>query len=253
VHATHTRFIPREELHHFSAWTPSPLNLSGHDFTPHPFDPRDPQVGKGRAGEGPTPNAEAAPAAPAAPALSDEALEELQQTARQAGYHDGYRDGLAALESFKRSFAQQSMGQVGQLLQAFEAQLDQLEAQMADHLVRASVGLARQVLRQELRQHPGVVAQVALEAVGAMALAARHLQVQVHPEDVGPVSEAVGEALRQRGVQVLPSAHISRGGCLVESDLGTVDARLETRWAEALARLGVAAEDAPIGGEGEAP
>ncbi len=36
----------------------------------------------------------------------------------------------------------------------------------------------------------------------------------------------------------MASADVERGGCRVESDLGAVDARIATRWAQAAATLG---------------
>jgi flagellar assembly protein FliH len=33
-------------------------------------------------------------------------------------------------------------------------------------------------------------------------------------------------------------AAVARGGCIVESDLGAIDASIETRWARAAAALG---------------
>ena len=38
--------------------------------------------------------------------------------------------------------------------------------------------------------------------------------------------------------RLVADPNIERGGCLVESDLGTVDARVATRWARAMAALG---------------
>ena len=201
------RFIPREELGDFASWKP------------------------GTFGE-----AAPAPAAAAEPTSAD--WQARINAARQAGYHDGYRDGLVALENFKQSFAQQATSQIGALLAGFDEQLCALDGTMAQALAQTAVQLARQVLRSELQTHPALVARVAAEAVGAVMLSARHIAVQVHPLDLPLVAEGAAEALQARGARLTANIEIERGGVLVQSDVGAVDARIATRWAQAAAALG---------------
>jgi len=211
----YTRFIPREELGDFAAWKPGSFS--------------------GAAGGG-----QAQPSAAAAPPPEPNADEWRARiaAARQAGYQDGYRDGLVALEGFKQSFAAQATSQVGALLKSFDAQLDRLDAELAGAVARTAVQLARQVLRAELKGDPALVARVAAEAVNNVLLSARHITVQVHPQDLPLVAEGAEEALQARGGRLMANAAIERGGVLVESDVGAVDARVATRWAQAAANLG---------------
>ncbi len=205
------RFIPREELGNFASWQPDTFGS-------------------------PQPGAEAAPPSPAEPTAHE--WQERVAAARQAGYQEGYRDGLVALDSFKQSFAQQAMAQVGALLDGFDRQLHDLDGEIAAALTATAVQLARQVLRSELATRPELVATVAAEAVGAVMLSARHISVQVHPQDLPLVAEGAEEALAARGARLAANAAIARGGVLVQSDVGDIDARIETRWAQAAAALG---------------
>lgn len=212
VASSYSRFIPREELGDFAAWSPDSLN-----------DEDDaPQQAQG-------------PSTPAA----DEAQSQAQNAAaRQAGYHDGYRDGLVALDSFKQSFATQMSAQLGQLLHNFGTQIDALEQQMAQGVAQAAVMLARRVVRGELQTRPEHVAEVAQQAVNAVLLSARHIRVMVHPDDLALVAAGAAEALQARGARLLPAAELERGDCLIESDLGQIDARIASRWRQAAAVLG---------------
>ena len=96
--AIYARFIPREELSSFAAWSPGDLS-----------------------GAGPATSSAAAQAEPTPPVDPVEQQAELVRQARQSGYQDGYRDGLVALEGFKQSFAHQATLQVGQLVKASAA------------------------------------------------------------------------------------------------------------------------------------
>jgi flagellar assembly protein FliH len=226
--SAYTRFIPREELGEVSHWTPGTLQGEAEGF--QPINPAVP--------------AAAAPAAPP-PEPKDTAPtpQEWQAqvaAARQTGYQDGYRDGLVALEGFKQSFASQATAQVGALMEAFDRQFQALDQRVADTLTRCAVELARQVLRQELRTHPEHVARLASEAVAAVMLSARHITVHVHPQDLPLVAEGAEEVLRARGARLQADPAIERGGVLVESEVGSIDARMATRWAQAAASFGSA-------------
>jgi len=216
----YARFIPREELGDFASWQPGTLGGAT----------------RGSPGSPATTGTEAA-AGEAAVADAD-AWQARVAAARQTGYQEGYRDGLVALESFKQSFAQQATAQIGALLDAFDRQFDALDADAARAVAHTAVQLARQVLRTELQLRPELVAQVAAEAVNAVLLSARHISVQVHPHDLPLVAEGAADMLAARGARLLADPSIERGGVLVHSDVGAIDARIASRWAQAAAALG---------------
>jgi flagellar assembly protein FliH len=204
----YTRFIPREELQDFAAWSPGSFG----------------------ADEG------------AAPAEAENASAEADwpaqvAAARQAGYHDGYRDGLVALEGFKQSFAAQATAQVGQLIASMDREFEALESRIAQAVAETAMRLARQVIRGELHAQPECVARVASEAVNAVLLSARQITVHLHPDDLPLVADGAADLLAARGARLVPDTAMARGGCRVESDLGAVDAGVERRWAAAAGAL----------------
>lgn len=227
--SVYARFIPREELRSFAAW--SPRALSG-------------------AAEQPVNSGVMRPSArnaqPEAPAQPEQDVSALLRAARQAGYQDGYRDGLVALEAFKQSFMNQMMGQFGSLTMSYQNQLDEVQEQMSKALVRTATQIARQVVRSELGTRPELIVGVAQEALGVLLVSARHVTVHVNPEDYPVVAQGANEALLARGARLVADATITRGGCLVDSDLGVVEANVETRWRRAAESIGCRdAYDAP--------
>ncbi|HUG25739.1 FliH/SctL family protein [Piscinibacter sp.] len=212
----YARFIPREELGAFASWDPGSLSGGGVDR----------RQGVRRA----------EPPAPEPPPAPD--LGEQLHAARQSGYQDGYRDGLAALEGFKLSFASQMTAQIGQLTQSYGQELDALQQDMARALAVSATHLARQIVRSELAARPELVAVVAQEALDTLLMSARQISVRVHPDDHPLVAQGAAEALSSRGARLLGDASIARGGCLVESDIGVIDASVAARWKRAVASLG---------------
>jgi flagellar assembly protein FliH len=214
--SSYARFIPREELGDFSSWMPGTLSGDGNAPTPGVRKAAPPEVEK-----------------PEVPDISAQL-----HAARQAGYQDGYRDGLAALEQFKQSYAAQITAQVGQVTRAYGEELDAVQQEMARALAVTATQLARQIVRTELSARPELVAAVAQEALETLLMSARQITVRVHPDDHALVEQGAADALAQRGARLLADPTITRGGCLVESDIGVVDAGIATRWRRAVAVLG---------------
>jgi flagellar assembly protein FliH len=209
--ASYARFIPREELGNYERFKLGDIDQA--ERRAHP-----------RAGN--------------APPTADEWRAMIAE-ARQKAYQEGYRDGMAALESFKTSYAQQTSQRVGELVDAFDAQFQALEGRMAECVARTGALLARQVLRHELSVQPEVVAALAREAVSTIQAGVRHVVVRVHPEDLPLVEAGAGEVLQARGARLQADSAIGRGGCAIQSEADTIDATIERRWRQATAQLGV--------------
>jgi flagellar assembly protein FliH len=209
----YARFIPREEVHSFAAWTPGSFG--------------------GAAASGAEPPAAAEPKPPAPQEFG------LQlQAARQGGYADGYRDGLVALEAFKQSYAQQVTAQISGVAQAWRQQLDQIEQTLAAQVAEVAIALARQVVRGEIALRPDQVAVVAQEALAATLVAAQQIAVHLHPDDHALVQAQVGEAMAARGARLVADPTLTRGGCVIDSEVGVIDASVEARWQRATSSMG---------------
>ena len=215
----YARFIPREELSSFAAWNPDALTGGTPSCAP-----------LRRATDKPVP-------AQSTPSAAEELANQLR-VARMAGYQDGYRDGLVALEAFKQTYASQVTAQLGALTSAYHAELDALQQQMALAVAGAAAQVAHQVVRSELATRPELIATVAQEAIDTLLTSARHITLRVHPQDHALVALGTGEALAARGARLVVDATLARGGCAVDSDIGAIDATLQTRWERAAAALG---------------
>src|SRR5690606_27221466 len=112
----------------------------------------------------------------------------------------------------------------------FHQRLETLEQQLAGRIAGVALELARQVVRSEVEQRPEVVLTVAEEALGALLASARQVVVRLNPEDHVLTQDSLTELLQSRGARLLADPAISRGGCMVESDIAVVDARIEARW-----------------------
>lgn len=229
---TYARFIPREELGSAVAWVPDSL---------------DAQRRKEAA-------AAAAQAEPAPPPVDPAAVRAARQAQLQARLAEVFEQGRQlgrdettqtmraeareALDTFRRQQASEVGAPVAALLAQFQQGLDGLEHALARRLAGIAMQMARQVVRHELKTSATLVVEVTQEALAEVLLSARHITVKVHPEDLALIADGCADAVEARGAKLVADTHIERGGCLVESDLGVVDARMSTRWASAVQAMG---------------
>lgn len=234
-----TRFIPREELGDVVRWSPGRLDV--------PATPR-----ARRAGDA------APPAEPPAPPpevlravqetrqaeqararhLAEEAFEKGRALGRDEGLRIGREEGLNALEDYRQQHEAEVGVPIAAALEQFQRQLDGLDQAIARRVAGIALQVARQVLRTELQTPAAAVVRVTQEALGEVLLSARHIRVRLNPSDLVAVEQGCGDLFSTRHARLVADPNIERGGCLVESDLGTVDARVATRWARAMAALG---------------
>ena len=131
---------------------------------------------------------------------------------------------LAVVEGRERGLAA-----VTELLSA--ARLASLRArQNVEGDLRAlAVRIAERILGRELQLHPDAVTDIAGQAL-AQAGSPRDVLLRVHPDDLKALERGRPRLLercaRAQVIQLRPDPTIGRGGCIVETELGTVDARL---------------------------
>ena len=193
-----------------------------------------------------------APAAAARPALPPAAPEPFQPTAEQQaqlaalerdaftkGYAQGERAGLEA--GGKR--AEAMLRRLAQTLEELSGLRDTMVRQTERELVHLSVAIARRILQREVSVDPeltAALAHIALERLGTATPAT----VRLHPDDYATVTSGHAAPLGGRQVEILPDPSVARGGCVVESEFGSINASVDAQIDE-IARA-VLGEAAPI-------
>jgi flagellar assembly protein FliH len=171
----------------------------------------------------------AAPARPA-PVLAAETLAHAGAAERDGfskGFAQGERAGLEA--GAKRADAM--LRRLAQTIDELAALRQRIVRETEGQMVQLAVTLARRVVLRELTLDPdlvGAMAHVALERLGHDAPAT----IRLNPEDYAIVMAQRGEQWAGTQVTVTPDPAVARGGCLVESDFGLIDAGIEAQLQE---------------------
>jgi flagellar assembly protein FliH len=102
-------------------------------------------------------------------------------------------------------------------------------------IVRLAVGIAERVLHQQIALDRGVVVEMAKVAI-ARLVEKESVTVRVNPGDLEQIREHREELLSNgeiKNLRVIEDQRVDRGGVVVETDGGTIDARISTQVNEA--------------------
>lgn len=168
------------------------------------------------------------------------AAEQVQRQAQEIGFQQGYEQGLqqGGLAAQQQVY-QQLMESRDIFIQAIK-QRHLMMATAEPEMARLAMKLAEKLLGQELAQNPeailGVV-RLALAGIGDR----EQVSIRVNPVDYEkvvehrPQFERMVEGLKK--FEILADASVDAGGTAIETNLGNIDARLNTRVSALLAGL----------------
>ncbi|MEW6119617.1 MAG: flagellar assembly protein FliH [Pseudomonadota bacterium] len=174
------------------------------------------------------------PAAPAraVPAPEDPSVEcaRLREIARAEGHAEGLAAGRAEAES--------SGVRIRQLAESFSDTLDNLDFRLADMVLELALDVARQVVMGELAARPERVLDVVNQALKQMAESSRESRLLLNPDDAALVRPHLEGVLDKTRLRIVEDVRIVRGGCLIETGQGDLDATLPARWRQVVQVLG---------------
>ena len=189
----------------------------------------------------------------AAKAKSDEEASEMvkDEALTQQGYAQGYAEGFVQgqaqlrLESQRQisDFVDQQGREASERFLALfanvKAQLMESEQVMAQGVLELACELARQVIRQEISINAKVLQPVIREAMGLLGVETKTAVVRLSPVDFEMLEELVRVEFAAMSLTLVADSTLTPGGCLIESAGTVVDGRVEKRWSQVVASLGL--------------
>lgn len=143
---------------------------------------------------------------------------------RKIGFEEGKEEGLASLTE-----------RITTVEQAREKVLKEAEPEV----IRMVMEIAEKVIGREIER--GAVLDIVQQTIGQSV--GQKIVLRINPQDIPRIKKeerrllaAIGEG---RSILVKEDGTIPAGGCIVETELGTVDARLETQMGAIRKALGL--------------
>lgn len=163
----------------------------------------------------------------------DEILQQAQMKAeeirskaedyRQMGYEAGYQEGFEAGKA-------QLTETILELNRATEDKFKQFEPE----LVRLAVKIAEKIIGHQAAINPDLVVQIVGKALGSVRHQ-REIYLRVNAEDYETLAAnkpvLLDRLSRAQDIDIRPDPNIPRGGCRIESEIGTVEASVDKQLA----------------------
>jgi len=171
--------------------------------------------------------------------LTLEELESIRQEAYNEGFAAGEKDGFRSTTLKVRQEAEEALSLklaslerlMGVLFDPIAEQDSQIEKAMVD-LVQH---ITRQVIQRELTLDSSHIESVMREALKLLPLGVGNVRLYINPQDFEQV-----KALRERHEEtwrIVEDASLQPGGCRVETEHSRIDATVETRISQIMAKL----------------
>jgi flagellar biosynthesis/type III secretory pathway protein FliH len=173
--------------------------------------------------------------APAAPALPEPArpdptvekqrIAKLERDAFATAYAQGEKAGIEAGTTRADAMLRRMSDTLRELDELRRSMIRQTEHQ----IVQLAIEMARRIVRREVQTDTDLLcamARVALDRLGEGAPAT----IRLNPEDYHTIVARQGGAWAGHNVNVTADPSVGRGGCMVESPFGIVDASVEAQF-----------------------
>jgi flagellar assembly protein FliH len=164
-------------------------------------------------------------------AEAERRAETLTETIQAEAKAAGHADGIAAAD---REMSEM-LATMRNLVEMARVERHKLVESAEPEIVRLAVGIAERVLHQQIALDRGVVVEMAKVAISRL-VEKESVTVRVNPGDLEHMREHREELLGNgevKNLRFIEDQRVDRGGVVVETDGGTIDARISTQVNEA--------------------
>jgi flagellar assembly protein FliH len=167
----------------------------------------------------------------------------LRKSAQELGFEQGNREGLqnatAAIEERARKIAEKTASEglatalpaLKSVAESLAIERDRWIADWETTAVRLAAAIAERLLGEQLRLSPELAREMIREAL-QLAVGAPRIRVHLHGDDAAMLGSQAAEVVRALAscgeAEVVADNSLTRGGCLIETQHGQIDARIET-------------------------
>lgn len=185
-------------------------------------------------------------------ALIDDAqrrVAQIEDDARSQGFEQGSSDGRAAAQAEMEEMLETMQG----LVEMARIERHKIIEGAEPEIVRLSVAIAERVLNQHVAVDSDAVLEMTRAAITRL-VNRETVTVRVNPGDIATMRQHRDKLMAMNDIdnlRVIEDQRVDRGGVLIETDAGTIDAKISTQLREVRRLLAV--EDAMSVSESSGP
>ncbi|CAN7467049.1 FliH/SctL family protein [Paenibacillus sp. LjRoot153] len=174
---------------------------------------------------------------------------ELVNASKQAGYDDGYRQGVVQAESALRKEYDDMLAEASSILEQSYKLKQQIIQESEPFLIELSTSIAEKIIARQLSLEPGWVIEF-IQKILARRREKGIITLCVAPSQFAYIQDAREELITsidsQAELEIIPDSSVQDQGCVIRSSYGSIDARLDTQLKEiksALQQLALQSEE----------
>jgi flagellar assembly protein FliH len=156
---------------------------------------------------------------------------ELRDSARSEGHDAGYAEGKGAAEAELSPV----IATMREVLQSTLAQRQEAVNAAEPELVRLAMAIAERIVHSEISANPNVVVDNVRQALTRL-VSREVVTLRLNPADLDMIRQHrddIVEASDVEHLRIVEDARVDRGGVLIETEAGTIDAKISTQLREA--------------------
>ena len=156
-----------------------------------------------------------------------EKLAELEKEAYRKGFEQGQRDGLAIEEKQMADKARR----LENLLTGLGGLKAQIVGETEKELLELAIGIAKCIVHAEVKTDPEVIERT-VRAASTLVVDRSRIRIVINPDDMEAVEGLLPEfAVTTRGakLEIAEDSTIERGGCILETGFGRINATIESQ------------------------
>lgn len=159
---------------------------------------------------------------------------QAQEQGQKAAIETAEKNVHTRVDNQIKQQLQTALPAVNQLVQAMAAERLQWLEKWEQNAVQLSVAIAQKVIRRELEKRPEITLALVREAL-ELASGSQTLKVYLNPQDHAALGKQAAELAKQLShhapTEIVPHEGVTIGGCVVQSEFGTIDQQIESQLA----------------------
>ncbi len=156
-------------------------------------------------------------------------LESIEKNAFENGFRQGEQSGLATseqnIDALMKRHAEGIL-EIGKIKSVLYSRVER-------EVVKLAIEVAKKIVHREVQVDLDII-QTLVHVALAHVAEKTPVTIHINPVDYNYISERQTEISRTEGrsITLVADKSIERGGCLIETDCGDIDARLEEKFRE---------------------
>ncbi|MBN1107097.1 MAG: hypothetical protein JXL84_27085 [Deltaproteobacteria bacterium] len=152
-------------------------------------------------------------------------LARIEREAYEKGFAQGQKDGMA----LEQRQMEERGKQLAALIDVLGRLREQIYAEAEGELIKLSLTIAKKIIRSELKAGNHLIEETIRSAM-KLLVDRSHVRIRISPADMEEVTRlvpALAAGAQAGRLQIVEDSVVERGGCILETGFGSVNAGIE--------------------------